>query len=52
MSSGRSNCSNNINDEDEDEDEDEDNTSKSSLYNSAIQVFSGAQSSFKKMFHS
>ena len=56
LSSSRSNRSNSSTDyiyEDDDEDDEHDkNNKKPSLYNSAIQVFSGAQTSLKKMFTS
>ena len=53
LSSTRSNSSKETNYDDIDSDDDTDNhSSNGSLYNSAVQVFSGAQSSFKKLFSS
>ena len=53
LSSTRSNSSKETIYDNIDSDEDADNhSSNSSLYNSAVQVFSGAQSSFKKLFTS
>jgi len=52
ISSNRSNSSKDNNCNNIDSDEDDEHNTNSSLYSSAIQVFSGAQSSFKKLFTS
>ena len=52
LSSNRSKSSKEIKYDDIDSDDDNQHDTNSSLYTSAVQVFSGAQSSFKKMFSS
>ena len=52
ISSNRSKSSKEIKYDDIDSDDDNEQDTNSSLYTSAVQVFSGAQSSFKKMFSS
>tara|TARA_B110000902_G_scaffold145425_1_gene167712 strand:- start:492 stop:1400 length:909 start_codon:yes stop_codon:yes gene_type:complete len=52
ISSNRSKSSKEIKYDDIDSDDDNQHDTNSSLYTSAVQVFSGAQSSFKKMFSS
>ena len=52
FSSKRSTSSKDLHNNTENSDEEDESTKKKSLYNSAIQVFSGAQSSFKNLFSS